>query len=290
MEYKVTFEEIKRLLLPFDKSLKYYGIPRGGMYLAAMLNPVNTPEEADVIIDDLIDSGKTIKKWAVKYPDKQIAILINKNDPKYKDKWIVFPWEEEGTKEIEDVIVRQLEFIGENPNREGLIETPKRVVKMWLELFAGYQECNKPKVTTFMNGLDGIAYNQMILDSGDFYSLCEHHMLPFYGKYFFSYIPSPKGKILGLSKVARVVNYYAAKLQIQERLGSDIVEELLKAITGEGVEEPLGIAIVLKAEHLCKSMRGVKKKGIMTTAYLKGRFADSLECREEFLKHISSTI
>lgn len=185
---------------------------------------------------------------------------------------------------MEANIKKILEHIGENPNREGLQDTPKRVVNMWKEMFRGYDKNQIPKITVFDNGKDGIVYDQMIVDNGDFYSNCEHHMLPFFGKYYFAYIPNPKGKILGLSKVARVVDFHAAKLQIQERLCSDIVNELEKALDCE--YPPLAIGIVIKAEHLCKSMRGVKKKGIMTTAYLKGMFKSDINCKNELMNHI----
>ena len=185
---------------------------------------------------------------------------------------------------MEDNIKKILEHIGENPNREGLQDTPKRVVNMWKEMFRGYDKNQTPKITVFDNGKDGIVYDQMIIDSGEFYSNCEHHMLPFFGKYYFAYIPNPKGKILGLSKIARVVDYCAARLQIQERLCSDIVDYIEKEIDCE--YPPLAIGIIMKAEHLCKSMRGVKKKGIMTTAYLKGLFKEDINCKNELLKYV----
>lgn len=186
------------------------------------------------------------------------------------------------SQDMEHTIRDILSFIGENPDREGLLDTPKRVVKMWKELYKGYDTTQLPKITTFKNGSDGIIYDQLIVDSGCFYSQCEHHMLPFFGEYYFGYIPHPKGKILGLSKVARVVDYYSARLQVQERLGSDIVEALEAALDDE--YKPLAIGIILKGEHLCKSMRGVKKKGIMTTAYLKGDLKEGA-LRNEFLSY-----
>lgn len=185
---------------------------------------------------------------------------------------------------IENSLKEILKYIGEDPERQGLKDTPKRVVKMWKELFKGYDKNQSPKITIFDNGKDGIIYDQMIIDSGEFYSNCEHHMLPFFGTYYFAYIPNPKGKILGLSKVARVVDYYAAKLQIQERLCSDIVNCLENSLDYE--YQPLAIGIIIKAEHLCKSMRGVKKKGTMTTAYLKGLFKTDINSKNELMQHI----
>jgi len=175
--------------------------------------------------------------------------------------------------------------IGENPNREGLIDTPKRIAKMYKELFRGYDLKQRPKVTNFDNGKDGIVYDEMILDEGDFYSFCEHHVIPFFGKYYFAYIPNPNGKILGLSKVARVVDFYTAKLQIQERLVSDVVEYIWSELSKDG-NQPLGMALIIKGEHLCKTMRGAKKKGLMTCSYMKGAFKESNITRNEFLNLI----
>jgi len=171
----------------------------------------------------------------------------------------------------EDIVKNMLKAIGEDPDREGLKGTPDRVVRMWKEIFRGYDVNNKPKVTTFNNGSDGVVYDQMICDTGCFYSMCEHHMMPiFNGIYFFSYIPHTKGKILGLSKVARVVDYYSARLQIQERLTHQIIDYLWKLLCNDDEHKPLGMGLVLEAHHLCKEMRGVKKKGVMRTTKLLG--------------------
>lgn len=183
-------------------------------------------------------------------------------------------------KQIQDIF----HSIGENPERDGLKDTPKRMINMWKEIFRGYDEIHKPKITTFDNGKDGIVYDNMIIDTGNFYSICEHHFMPFFGKYYFAYIPNPKGKIIGLSKVARVVDYYSARMQIQERLVSDIVNEINKALGDEN--SCLGIAFVMKGEHLCKTMRGVKKQGQMTTSKLTGVFKDS-NTRMEFMNIIN---
>lgn len=188
---------------------------------------------------------------------------------------------------IERLIRQLLKEIGEDPDREGLLGTPDRIRRMWKELFRGYDESQKPKITVFDNGLDGISYDNMVIDSGDFYSLCEHHAMPFFGKYFFAYIPHPEGKILGLSKVARVVDYCAARLQVQERLTRDVVEMLSEALGTEN--PPLGIALVMKGHHLCKEMRGARKKGLMTTSYLTGVFRTSNDARAEFMRFVNST-
>jgi GTP cyclohydrolase I len=191
-----------------------------------------------------------------------------------------------GSQAAVDSIRSLLVFIGENINREGLKETPERIIKMWRETMRGYDESQRPKITTFKNGSDGIVYDQMVIDSGDYYSNCEHHFVPFFGKYFFGYIPAKNGRILGLSKVARVVDYHSAKLQIQERLTSEIVDTLWDALCQDGTE-PTGMILVMEGEHLCKSMRGAKKKGKMRTAYYRGCFSEMV-VRDEFLSMIQS--
>ena len=188
-------------------------------------------------------------------------------------------------KKIEQLWKELLIEIGENPDREGLKDTPKRVAKMYKELFRGYDKTQEPKVTCFHNGADGLVYDQMITDTGDYYSQCEHHGVPFFGTYYFAYIPHPKGKILGLSKVARIVDYFSAKLQIQERLVSDIVECLWEELSKNSIE-PIGMALIMRGEHLCKTMRGAKKKGTMTTSVMKGAFKEEQSTRQEFLNLI----
>ncbi len=191
-------------------------------------------------------------------------------------------------KEIEKHWKLILRLIGENPNRPGLKDTPKRIANMYKELFRGYDKKQKPKITIFNNGEDGVTCNQMVTDEGSFYSNCEHHNLPFFGEYFFAYIPSPNGKILGLSKVARIVDYYSAKLQIQERLVREVVNALWDALANEmpDGDEPLGMAFVMKGKHLCKSMRGAKKEGWMRTTELRGCFKDDIATRNEFMNFV----
>lgn len=186
----------------------------------------------------------------------------------------------------ESLVKEMLVAIGEDPNREGLKGTPKRIVKMWYELFRGYNKSLKPNVTVFKNGNDGIHYDAMVVDEGNYYSHCEHHMVPFFGDYWFAYIPNPAGKILGISKIARIIDFCAAKMQIQERLGKEILDVLWKALS-EGSPEPIGMAIVMKGKHLCKSMRGVKKEGLMTTIELRGAFKVNADTRAEFLKFVN---
>jgi len=179
-----------------------------------------------------------------------------------------------------------LSEIGEDAQRPGLIETPRRVSKMISDLFYGYDIRRKPKITTFTNGKDGVVYDQMIFDTGTFCSFCEHHILPFYGRYWFAYIPNSKGLILGLSKVARIVDYYSARLQVQERLVTQIADELWNTLsTTEDGKKPIGMGLAMEGEHLCKTIRGAKKTGTMKTICLRGEFYNP-GIKAEFLSQI----
>lgn len=181
--------------------------------------------------------------------------------------------------EAEKAIKTLLSYIGENPDREGLKGTPDRIIRMWDEIFRGYDKDKIPRITTFPNEEKE---TDIVFDSGDYYSMCEHHILPFFGKYYFAYIPSPDGRILGISKVARVIGYCAARLQLQERLATDIIKMLDAALNGKA----LGFAIVMRGQHLCKSMRGVRNKGKMTVSHFTGVFKDDPDKRNEFYKLI----
>lgn len=185
------------------------------------------------------------------------------------------------TKDIERTIKEILAYIGEDAGREGLLGTPDRIVRMWREIFRGYDPKQKPKITTFANDMKT---EDIVFDSGDYYSMCEHHIMPFFGKYYFAYIPSPTGRILGISKVARVVGYCSARLQLQERLAKDIVTMLSDALDND----VQGMAIVMKGTHLCKTMRGVKSNGQMTVAHLSGIFKENADARREFYKLIDA--
>ena len=177
--------------------------------------------------------------------------------------------------------VRQLLIaIGEDPDRDGLQGTPDRIMRMYREIFRGYDPAQKPHITTFNND----AHNtEMVFDTGDFYSMCEHHMMPFFGQYYFAYIPQDDGRILGISKVARVVGYCAARLQLQERLAHDIIEMLSEALDNQAQ----GFAIVLRGTHMCKSMRGVKNRGAMTVSYFTGVFRQNESLRQEFYQMVA---
>ena len=177
-----------------------------------------------------------------------------------------------------------LEFIGDDPDRVGLKDTPERMLRMFAEMFRGYDPAQKPQITTFPNGLDGIIYDNMVVDSGTFYSVFEHHCRTFFGDYWFAYLPNPKGRILGLSKIGRVVDYCASRLQVQERLVHDVVEMLTEALGEEN--PPLGMALMMRGRHMCKESRGARKSGEMTTTCLTGAFRKSDRVRAEFLSYV----
>lgn len=177
--------------------------------------------------------------------------------------------------QTQEAVRTLLRYIGEDPEREGLIDTPRRIVDMYAEIFRGYQAEKKPKITTFSNES---GCTDIVFDTGTYYSMCEHHMLPFFGRYFFAYVPDADGKILGLSKIARVVGYCAARLQLQERLVHDVIDMLNEALDGK----TQGMALMLRGQHLCKSMRGTRTEGEMSAVHLSGVFKKNSEARREF--------
>ena len=184
---------------------------------------------------------------------------------------------------IDLTTVRQLTYdllkaVGEDPEREGLKNTPDRVARMYTELLSGYSM--DPE--RIINGaLFNINYDEMVLVRDiEFYSLCEHHMLPFIGRAHVAYLPA--GKVIGLSKIPRIVDMYARRLQVQERMTRQIADIL------QTILEPQGVAVVVEGMHLCSMMRGVKKHDArMTTSAMHGAFRANLATRQEFLDNIS---
>jgi GTP cyclohydrolase I len=177
--------------------------------------------------------------------------------------------------EYESLVRRQLELIGEDPSRDGLARTPYRVARSMAWLTRGYETDLKDAVG---QGIFPDEHDNMIMVRDiEVYSLCEHHLLPFFGKAHIAYIPD--GKILGLSKLPRIVEMYARRLQVQERLTSDIAEAVQEVV------RPLGVGVVIEASHLCMMMRGVQKQNSMTiTSALLGTFRSDGKTRDEFLR------
>lgn len=179
---------------------------------------------------------------------------------------------------IENATETLLKAIGEDISRTGLERTPKRVAQMYSELLAGYRT---DPVTLVNDALFEVTYDEMVLVRDiEFYSLCEHHLLPFMGKAHVAYFP--KGKVIGLSKIPRIVDLFSRRLQLQERMTrqiADFIEELL---------DPHGVAVVVEGIHLCAMMRGVQKhEARMTTSAMLGAFMTSIATRQEFLDNIS---
>lgn len=260
-----------------------YGIPRGGIPVALLLMNhstryvlVDNPEVADFFVDDIIDSGATRARYDEAFPGVPFFALVNPGDKKQED-WISFPWERM-TGEIGplDAVTRLIQYIGDDPEREGLKETPARVVRAYDELFAGYNVKDPGAILKCFE--DGACDEMVVLSGVEFVSTCEHHMMPFIGSAHIAYIPD--GKVVGISKLARLLEVFTRRLQIQERIGQQITQTLMEAL------EPLGAACVLEAKHLCMTCRGVnKQQSTMITSSLEGVFRDS-PVRQEFFNLI----
>ncbi len=271
------FETDIELLANNVNSNKYdsiYPVPRGGIpvaiALSAKLNlPITTnPKEQTLIVDDLVDSGNTRGR----FPDNDFACLhikLHSPVPEYfvsvQDGWIEYWWEKMvDEKPAEDAIIRIIESIGEDPTREGLLETPKRVIKSYEEIFSGYKQDPKDVFKIFEEDkIGGLVYLKNI----EFYSVCEHHMLSFSGQAFVAYIPN--GPVIGASKLARLLDVFCNRLQIQERIGEQVTNALMEYL------KPIGAACLTEAKHLCMACRGVKKQhSVMGYSSLKGVFME----------------
>jgi GTP cyclohydrolase IA len=285
----ITWEEVdiqaKRIADHWQGRVKaVYGVPQGGAPLAVMIsNYLNVPILEDpkigidcLIVDDLIDSGKTMLRFADKY--KTDAAYRKSHSPiqfapyaEVIDDWLSFPWEKNNGAPT-DGIVRLIEYIGDDPTRDGLIDTPERVLKAYKEMTEGYSA----DITQILSVSFDVEFDELIVVKNiPFVSLCEHHLLPFIGTATVGYIP--KKRIVGLSKLARLVDAYAKRLQVQERLTKQIADAMLEHI------KPLGCGVVIKGNHSCMSCRGIRKQGEMITSSLHGVFRTDATVRNEFL-------
>lgn len=293
------FNEDFKLLCGYVVKKEYssiYPVPRGGITLAVAMAArlgvpiVTEPSPDTLVVDDLIDSGQT----RLKFKDHDFICIHCKpwahiqasegKDTYYLRKvkgWVHYWWEDQTKVDsLEDNITRILQCIGEDPNRAGLIDTPKRVAKMYKDFFAGYDLDRIPKIMTVKNGEDGVIYNEMLIDEGYFFSFCEHHVIPFFGQYYYGYIPNEL--IMGASKIGRTIDYYAGRLQIAERLVNQVVNRI------DEIVKPNGQVLVMKARHLCKEMRGLKKWNSPFEAIaVRGCFENNLNgCKDEFMSRI----
>lgn len=283
---EITFR-LAEMAQSMPKHAAVYGVPRGGIAMAYWLagtlegTVVDNPVRADIIVDDLVDSGATMDRYKDLYPDIPFYFLYDHTD-KPKDEWLVFPWEvtDSGNDEsATDIFTRLLEYVGEDPAREGLIDTPRRMAKAWQEWTAGYTMDPKELLTVFEDGSE--QYDEIVLLKDiPFYSKCEHHLETFYGTASIGYIPRP-GSIIGISKLGRILDMYAQRLQVQERLTNQI------ALCIEDLIAPLGVGVVIKAKHFCTMSRGLKKDGqTMVTSSMRGVFRTKPEARAEFMELI----
>jgi GTP cyclohydrolase I len=259
-----------------------YGVPQGGvpvaLIVAQMLKlPVLDSPDADcLVVDDLVDSGKTLSQ----YKQTSDALYRKPHSPAHLapnatevDEWLIFPWEKDNG-DPRDLVVRLLEYVGEDPTREGLLDTPKRVLKAFREMTEGYAQDPETILSTVFDE----DYDQMVcLHNIEFVSMCEHHLQPFRGTAAIGYIPN--GKVVGLSKLARLVDVYARRLQVQERM----TEQIAAAI--EQYLKPLGAAVYIEAHHSCMGNRGVRKhEGKMVTQKLSGAIKEDPAARAEFIE------
>lgn len=283
---QLTLQDVQdavRAVAQRNEPAPVYGVPRGGCVPAAMLAGVwgtrllDAPEPGCLIVDDLVDSGATRERHA----EYAFDALYHKSAG---DGWLVFPWEvgDEAAGPT-DAVRRLLQYIGEDPDRDGLLDTPRRVVASLKELTAGYW-LDPADVLGVQFTQDAVPYTGIVaLRAIPFASLCEHHVLPFTGTADVAYVPGESGRIVGLSKLARLVDVYARRLQVQERLTVEIVEALVTHLA------PAAAACVIRADHSCMSMRGIRKtSGGMVTSELRGAFFDDARARAELMQLLAS--
>lgn len=265
---------------------KCFPVPRGGIPVAYMLlshfpnlQIVDDRELADFFVDDLVDSGETRDRYMERHPGKGFFALLDKGVGLNKDmNWYMFPWEIRdggGDASGTDNITRLLQFIGEDPKREGLKETPDRVAKAWRHWCSGYGKDPAAILKVFEDGAEGC--DQMVVRKDiPLYSHCEHHMAAIIGSCTVAYIP--QGKVVGLSKLDRLVDIFARRLQVQERLTNQIADALQEHLN------PVGVGVWINARHLCVESRGVQHRNSDTiTTALRGAIRDEPAARAEFL-------
>lgn len=287
----ISFQQLDELALDLSKKLlarfpgeeshpiAVYAVPRGGIPAALAVGQyvdlmiVEDPAKAAVIIDDLIDSGATADR--PEFERKPFYALIDKRTDEWRGKWIVWPWEGDAVGGIEDNVRRLLQYAGDDPTREGLHETPARVGKAWKFWCSGYEADIKSILKTFEDGAEGCDEMVVVKDI-PFYSHCEHHLAAIFGTATIAYLP--QGKIVGLSKLNRLLDAFARRLQVQERMTAQVADALMEHL------EPLGCGIVVKARHMCMESRGVCQQGHHTvTSALRGIFKEDASVRSEFL-------
>lgn len=270
---------------PNGGTVYIHPVPRGGIPVAYILQGMgfkfvmdlritDSPNGCDYIVDDIIDSGKTkarFSDWNVPF----IApFVVGVNVP--RGTWLTFPWEQGETNTSgEDIFTRLLQYVHEDPNRGGLVETPARALRAWEDWTDGYDKKPSDILKGFEDGAAG--YNEMVLVRDiPFYSHCEHHLAPFFGTVTIGYVPNIR--VVGLSKLSRLVDIFAHRLQVQERMTVQITHALAEEL------DCCGVGVVVKARHLCMESRGIRKQGHETvTSKLQGVMFTKPEARSEFL-------
>lgn len=267
--------------------IKLYGVPRGGisaMYLVGSalkdqgmeVTYVSEAADADLLIDDLIDSGATRARYEQSNPGVPFLALYDK-----PGEWLVFPWEwTSGMKEdfASDIPRRLLQYIGEDQHREGLKETPERFLRAWGHYTSGYHQDPAEILKAFEDGAENVDEMVLVRDV-PVYSTCEHHLAMFWGVAHVSYIPS--GKVVGLSKLVRLVECFARRLQVQERLTQQIAAALQQHL------QPKGVGVILNCRHACMESRGVRAPGTSTvTSCMLGAMREDRSARAELLSLI----
>ena len=266
-----------------------FPVPRGGVAAAYAVRKhcpslylVDTADEADCFIDDLVDSGRTRDAYAEQFEGIPFFALFDKQKQVFNDEvgapdpgWLVFPWEGNSQSSASDIPIRLLQFIGEDPGRGGLAETPGRFLRAWSDWTIGYGQDPKDVLKVFEDGAERCDQLVLVKDI-PVYSHCEHHLAPFFGVAHVGYIPN--GKIVGLSKISRLVDIFAKRLQVQERLTNQIADTLTEYL------DPLGVGVVIECRHMCMESRGIQRQGSTTiTSAMRGALLDEPSARAEFL-------
>ncbi len=288
-----------------------WGVPNGGTYVASQLHRMgwrlwDHPRPGCLIVDDLIDGGETlrsVKAWTDKSVGECGFAAVYRKDrestqameawsfaacEKGRDEWLAFPWEARPWRKglpglgPVDAVQRLIEWTGDDPTREGVLDTPARVCKALREMTAGYGMDPAAILARTFDSADetGQHWNEMVVLAGiRFTSLCEHHMLPFSGTAAVGYVPARDGRIVGISKLARLVECFARRLQVQERLATQVVEAVRQHL------KPQGAGVLLKATHGCMTCRGVMQpEAVMATSALRGIILEEEAARAEFLR------
>lgn len=276
-----------------------YGVPRGGVAAALLVHSIAIGDLGHIltlqerpgdphrtlIVDDLVDSGRTLQGYHER--GYSVDVLFRKeHSPSHlapcaeiATGWLTFPYEQNEREETgaEDAIVRLLQFLGEDPNREGLQDTPARVLRAWSDMTAGYRQ--DPDV--ILSARFNQPHDELVMLRGiEFYSTCEHHLLPFYGTAAIGYIPTEQ--VVGISKLARLVECFGRRLQIQERMTTQIAEAIAQIL------KPKGVGVVIKAKHACIGCRGIMKPDCdMVTSVTLGALREDSRARAEFLSLVS---